>query len=172
MAFDIESRMWSEEILAAARLDHDRFARVADPGTAAGRVPDEMAHELGLSSRPIVVVAGFDQACAAIGAGVLEDGDGSIGSGSVEALAAVSHMRPATPGLRLANFSTGPAIPPGRYLTVGSNFGAGNLMTWLFGVLGQRDTLGETLDHATPSASPRKPHPGHPPPLGCVRSGA
>ncbi len=153
MAFDLDSGTWSH-VLTAAEVHSDRFAPVAKPGTAAGRVPDDVASDLGLRSRPLVVVAGFDQACAAVGAGMLEDGDGSIGSGSVEALAVSSHRRPAAPGLRLANFSTGPAVPRGRYLTVGSNFGAGNLMTWLFGVMGQRDALGAALDEARPSARP------------------
>jgi xylulokinase len=153
MAFDLASGGWSEEILAAADLEARLFAPVASPGSSAGRIPADVAEDLGLESRPLVVTAGFDQACAAIGAGALEDGDGSVGSGSVEALGVISHQRPATIALQLANFSSGTAIPSDRHLTVGSNFGAGNLVGWVDRVTGGRDTFAmiDGLEPAGPS---------------------
>jgi xylulokinase len=131
MAYDIATGGWSKSILDAAGMDDCCFAPVAESFTPLGELSAEVAAELGLSSRPLVVVAGFDQACAALGAGVTHEGLGFVGSGSVEALAAVTAWNPQSGLLRSGEFSTGPAIPGERFLTVGTNFGAGNLIAWL-----------------------------------------
>ncbi len=131
MAYDIATGGWSRSVLDAAGIDESCFAPVAEPCTPVGELSAGTAADLGLPSRPLVVVAGFDQACAALGAGVTREGLGFVGSGSVEALAVVTDRNPQSGLLRSGEFSTGPAIPGERFLTVGSNFGAGNLVAWL-----------------------------------------
>jgi xylulokinase len=131
MAYDIATGDWSASVLDAAGMEESCFAPVADPFTVVGEIAAGTAEELGIASSPLVVVAGFDQACATLGAGVTREGVGYVGSGSVEALATVTNRTPQSELLRSGGFSTGPAIPPGSFLTVGGNFGAGNLVAWL-----------------------------------------
>jgi xylulokinase len=87
LAFDLRARHWSRELLDAAELSEEQFAPAVPAGTVVGEIPPAVADDLGLPRGVLGVCGSFDQACAPLGAGVVDPGTASIGTGSIEALA-------------------------------------------------------------------------------------
>lgn len=65
--FDIESKTWSERILARLGLTADRFAELERPGALVGRVSEAAAAQSGLPAGVPVYAAGGDGQCAGLG---------------------------------------------------------------------------------------------------------
>ncbi|MGM0366516.1 MAG: FGGY-family carbohydrate kinase [Actinomycetota bacterium] len=86
LAFDINSKKWSEEILDKAGISKDFFPAVAPSGTEVGKVSPAVAENLGFSKNVSIVTGGFDQNCAALGAGVVKNGMASVGTGTMEVM--------------------------------------------------------------------------------------
>jgi len=90
LAFDIQKRSWSAEILAAVELDKELLPVPVPAGTITGRLNSEMANQLGLLSGTPVVLGGHDQPCGALGAGVIGGGRVYDSIGTYESLLAAS----------------------------------------------------------------------------------
>ena len=81
-AFDIEKKVWSEEILRQAEIDIRKFPPVRDSREILGVVSSEATESCGvLQGTPVVVSAG-DGSAAHLGAGCTETGDTYICLGS------------------------------------------------------------------------------------------
>jgi len=130
MAYDIHAGDWSEAILHGVGVDENVFARVVASGAPAGELGRERANELGLPPGTIVTTGGFDQCCAALGAGVIDSSVASIGTGSVEALHVFTAGPHLTEDFRRANLCVSPHVTSLGYLTIGTSFAAGSLLRW------------------------------------------
>ncbi len=84
MLTDIRSRRFSEEILAATGIP-DKFSKLAEAGTIAGRLTEEAASQLGINKGIPVVVTGHDTQFALIGSGAQEN-EAVLSSGTWEIL--------------------------------------------------------------------------------------
>lgn len=135
MAFDIQARDWSEEILALAEMTPEQWAPLVATGSVVGELVPGVAEELGLGGGVLVVAGGFDQCCAALGAGVAAPGLASIGTGSVEAIACAVDALPPLEPLRARNLTLACHAVAGLYLVTACSFAAGSLLRWY------RDTL-------------------------------
>ena len=74
MALDIRTLTWSREICDATGIDPAKFSTPVPSGTIVGPVKEELANELGLPLDTRVCTGGHDQACCAVGSGVLRPG--------------------------------------------------------------------------------------------------
>ena len=92
---DIAGRRWSPEMLAASGLSERHMPRVQEGVEVTGILHAEVARSWGMDPVP-VAAGGGDNAAAAVGAGVIADGDGFISLGT----SGVSFV--ATDGLRAA----------------------------------------------------------------------
>ena len=72
-ALDLEQRVWSEEILAAARIDPDKLPEIVPSTHVAGGVTDSAAAATGLAPGTPVVMGGGDGLCATVGAGCVRE---------------------------------------------------------------------------------------------------
>lgn len=130
MCFDLRALQWSEEILKAADLCEEQFARVAPSGTVIGEIPRATAQELGLKVGVAAVVGGFDQPCAALGGGVIEAGMCVDGLGTVECIT-LGLDRPTTDRRLLeGRIPCFPHVVDGMHALIGYNFCAGSLLRW------------------------------------------
>ena len=86
MAFDIRQKDWSQDLLDAAGVDGDKFAEPVPSGTVLGQLAGSLAGTLGLPGDVLLVAGGHDQACAALGAGVIRPGLAVDGLGSTECI--------------------------------------------------------------------------------------
>ena len=129
LAFDVMGDCWSEEVLDAAGLTHDQLPLPVPAGTIAGKLNSETASALGVSNGTPVVVGGHDQACAALGAGVVQSGRVSDSMGTYECLVAASDE----PSLGEAAFSvclnSYAHVVPGKFLTL-AYFPSGIMVQW------------------------------------------
>lgn len=136
MAFDVVHKCWSSEIFSAAGISSEKFSTPCSTGTIVGEVLPEVARELGLPGGVKVIVGAQDQICAAVGAGILEDGLAVDGMGSTHCITPV-FRRPIISEFTVnAGYACCPHAIDGMYATYAYTFSGGNLVRWF------RDTLG------------------------------
>ena len=97
LAFDINDKKWSEEILNWCGISADKLPKAVEAGTVIGKVSKKMAELTGLSSDTIIVAGSHDQVCCAIGAGVVGSGVAMDSLGTTESILCVSSKK-AQPG--------------------------------------------------------------------------
>ena len=134
---DLHGKHWSAEILDAAEIPVTTLPRLLQAGTFLGLIPERIAREYGLPKGVQVVLGGHDQACSALGCGVIEPGTAMDATGRVECLLPVL-AEPVINDRMLANhYGCYPHLLPDRYLALAYSFSAGSLLRWY------RDTFGE-----------------------------
>ena len=89
MMFDITRHKWDEKILNACAIDADKLPEVSEAGTQAGKIQENTALELGLSTDTEVILGAQDQKCAALGAGIKE-GVATVSLGTSTAISVLS----------------------------------------------------------------------------------
>jgi xylulokinase len=136
--FDTAQRRWSTELLVEMQIDPALLPALGEPAQVAGGLRGQMASELGLKEGTPVVYGGSDQACQAIGQGVVEPGviSCTIGTGG-QLLAPVLEPR-YDPQLRLHLFCH--ALPE-RWHLEAAILSAGLSLKWL------RDSVLEGQDY-------------------------
>lgn len=142
LAFDIRTRTWSEEILAAAELDRAWFPVPAEAGTIVGKLNSESASELGVQPGTPVVLGGHDQPCGALGAGVIRGGRVSDSIGTYECLVAASDAPSLNQRARDACLNTYCHVVPDKFVTL-AYFPSGIMVKWFHDLLyanGSRDS--------------------------------
>jgi xylulokinase len=72
--FDVANRRWSHDLLDALQLDRAILPRVVESSEISGVVSDAAARDTGLTAGTPVVGGGGDQACAAVGNGIVAPG--------------------------------------------------------------------------------------------------
>jgi xylulokinase len=91
---DVERRKWSLEMLAATGLEERQMPRLFEGVEVTGMLRGEVARSWGMDEIPIAA-GGGDNAAAAVGAGVVADGDAflSLGTSGVS-FVATDNLRP------------------------------------------------------------------------------
>ncbi|MGO8948313.1 MAG: xylulokinase [Ktedonobacterales bacterium] len=133
---DVRHGRWSEELLADLELDPALLPPVIPSDTVAGGITAPVAEQLGLAPGTPVAGGGADNACGAVGNGVVEPGLAlvSIGtSGVVLVHAETPEVDRSGPIPRVHTFNH--AVPHAWYM-MGVTQGAGLSLRWV------RDNLG------------------------------
>ena len=84
MAFDINTKKWSKELLEFAGIDESKMSLPCESGTVIGTILPDIAKELNFNPKMKVVVGGHDQSCAAVGTGLYNMDTGECGMGTCE----------------------------------------------------------------------------------------
>ncbi len=92
MAFDINKRSWSDDILKEAGIRKNMMPRCVPSGTPAGTIRADISRTLGLKKGVVAVVGGHDQPLSALGCGAIDEGQVSDSAGTYECLAVISDM--------------------------------------------------------------------------------
>lgn len=130
MAFDIEKKCWSEELLRAAGMDESMVCPAAEPGSVVGRLAEEPAGELGLAAGMLLVAGGQDQTCAALGAGLTEEDVGMDSHGTIEGIGIASKRKITDAFALSAGVSCYTYTIPGMYFLMSSSQVGGLLLKW------------------------------------------
>ncbi|MBO4269502.1 xylulokinase [Microbispora triticiradicis] len=144
---DWRTGTWSPESCAAAGIPREilpdvRYAPWEPRGELGGA-----AHEIGLLPGTVLVAGGGDDPAAALGSGVIDPGDVSIGTGSSMSWRAVD-SRPRFDPTGIVGLM--PHVVPDRYLHEMVAVGSGTTLRWL------RSTFGGALDYAELIAGARE----------------
>lgn len=134
--YDLTAGNWANDLLEACGIERDRLAPLAPArGGVVGTLRADLAGALSLK-KVTLASGGHDQACAALGSGVIETGLAMVSTGTAE----VVEVAMATPALndvlRQGNISIYRHVVPGLYLAMALNHSGGLLLRWF------RDTLG------------------------------
>ncbi len=133
--YDLTAGDWADEILAGCNIDRARLAPLAPQQGPVGSLRQDLAEALGLKGELLLASGGHDQACAALGSGVVRDGLAMVSTGTAEVVE-VAMDRPALDkALREGNISVYRHVVPGLYLAMTLNHSGGLLLRWF------RDTL-------------------------------
>lgn len=117
---EVSSLTWSEELCALAGVDPSMLSPIRESGTVVGGLTGEAAAALALGAGTPVVVGGHDQACAALGLGVVDPGDVFLSAGTAWVLTVVTNR--ADIGALPSALNLSPHVVPGRW-TASQNLG-------------------------------------------------
>ncbi len=134
MAFDVNSKEWSDEILSAAGLNPEVFPEAVPSGTVVGIVTSDLSSSVFMSKGVKVVTGGMDQTCATIGADAYDKGRILNSMGTLEVLAPTidraSIKGELAEGLLGKDFSVNEHVIPGKVLIMGLVINAGSIIRW------------------------------------------
>jgi xylulokinase len=134
--YDLRGGDWADDILAACAIQLERLAPLAPPqGGVVGKMRPELLQALGLDGEVLLVSGGHDQACAALGSGVLAAGRAMVSTGTAEVVEVAMDAPALSEDLRQGNISVYRHVVPGLYLAMTLNHSGGLLLRWF------RDTL-------------------------------
>ncbi len=134
---DLVSGEWAADILERCGIDCAKLARPAPShGGPVGTLRRELASELGIDGEVVLAAGGHDQACAALGAGVIAPGLAMVSSGTAEVMEVALETPALDPRLSEGGISVYRHVVPGLFLAMTLNHSGGLLLRWF------RDTLG------------------------------
>ncbi|MGC8971216.1 MAG: xylulokinase [bacterium] len=125
--FDLQQEKWSEEIIEALEIPIDKLPEVHSSLEVVGELTQEASSELDLPSGIPIVIGGGDGACAACGAGVVEEGDAYNYLGASSWIAIASKRPIYDSRLRTFTFHH---LAPGLFMPTGTMQSAGLSYQW------------------------------------------
>lgn len=145
LLLDVRRRIWSSELLEALELSRDLLPPVFEGPEITGTVSDRLADELGLPRRLPVAAGGGDNAAAAVGIGVVEQGlaSSSIGTSGVLFV----HTADFAPDGSGRIHAFGHAVT-GAYHVMGVTLAAGASLAWWRGIAGDGADYSDLADAA------------------------
>jgi xylulokinase len=134
---NLASADWDDDILSRCGIERSRLAKPASSaGGVVGRLRPALKQELGLARDLLLVSGGHDQACAALGSGVIAPGLAMVSTGTAEVVEVAMDSPALAPTLRDGGISVYRDVVPGLYVAMTLNHSGGLLLRWF------RDTLG------------------------------
>jgi xylulokinase len=130
MLFDVRHKRWAAELLARFDIDADKLPEPVLAGTAVGELRPGIADELGLPRGVVLYAGAHDQACAALGAGVLRPGDCVDGMGTSECITTMVPENIDARRMMANNFCMEPYAIAGQYITLAFHPAAGAALNW------------------------------------------
>ncbi|HEY5532118.1 MAG TPA: xylulokinase [Candidatus Anoxymicrobiaceae bacterium] len=134
LLFDVGSRNWSGPMLDALEIPTGWLPPVFESGDRIGGLSPDAAKATGLPEGTPVAAGGADNACGALGMGVLEPGRIAVSLGSSGTVLAPTSTPVHDPEMRLHSFCH---AVPGTWYLMGVMLSAGLALRWF------RDELGE-----------------------------
>lgn len=128
--YDLKNGNWSQIILSAIDLDATRLAHIFPSGTAIGEIKAELVNEWGFPNRPQVVTGGHDQACGALGVGLVETGLSMVSTGTAEVVEVALDSPHLNKELQQGNISVYRHVVSGLYLAMTLNHSGGLILRW------------------------------------------
>ncbi|WP_089964729.1 xylulokinase [Lihuaxuella thermophila] len=145
LLLDIAKKVWSSDLLEKLGLDSHICPPLVESEAFVGTIRPEVAEETGLSTTTKVFAGGADNACGAVGAGVLSEGKTMCSIG--------------TSGVVLSYESTGERVfsgevhyfnhaKPGAYYLMGVTLAAGYSLDWFRSTFDGDISFGELVKQA------------------------
>ena len=123
---DIRKREYDPSLCAFARVRTPQLGQLTESGTPIGRLTPEAAKRMGLTESTVLAAGAHDQYAVALGAGLTEEGDILIGSGTSWVVTAIGDQPDFGSGLS----QSVPAVP-GKWGSLLSLSYGGACLEWL-----------------------------------------
>ncbi|MHB8895499.1 MAG: xylulokinase [Candidatus Geothermincolia bacterium] len=134
LLFDVRERRWSTEMAGKLDIGTELLPDVLESGDVTGLITPETAAATGLREGTVVAAGGADNACGAIGMGVVNEGEVAVSIGSSGTVLAPTARPVVEDRMRLHSFCH---AVPGTWYLMGVVLSAGLSLRWF------RDELGE-----------------------------
>jgi len=141
MAFNVVKKEWEPVIFDIMGVDIDIFSKVSHSGTIVGNIRESLANELQLPPALVVVTGGHDQACAALGAGILEEGQAVEGIGTADCITTVFDKPILNNEMLKSNFNCEPHALDEKYISLAFTLTGGALLKWYRNCFGREYTV-------------------------------
>ncbi|WP_337018586.1 xylulokinase [Oceanobacillus massiliensis] len=127
LLLDVKKKRWSKQVGESLDLDPEIFPPLIDSHDEVGKITGEIAKATGLHPTTRVFAGGADNACGAIGSGILEDGKtlASIGTSGVVLSYEASGDKDFNGKVHYFNHSA-----PDAFYTMGVTLAAGYSLSW------------------------------------------
>jgi xylulokinase len=132
--FDVRNREWSREVLDKLEISPDLMPLCYESIDVCGRITSKVAEMTGLKPGTPVVGGGADNACTAVGNGIVVTGKTSASIGTSGTMLTPTDTPEVDPDLRAHTFCH---CVPHKWYTMGVMLSAGGAFRWF------RDTLGD-----------------------------
>ncbi|MEA5016333.1 MAG: FGGY-family carbohydrate kinase [Candidatus Limiplasma sp.] len=130
--YDLRAMAYDQEYIRAAGIDGDKLPQILASSDITGHLTAEAAKALGLAQGIPVAAGGVDNACMALGAACIADGDAYTSLGTSAWIAVASHEPIVNPARRSYVFAH---CVPGMFASATCIFSAGNSLRWVKNVL-------------------------------------
>ena len=146
LILDIEDKQWSKKILSIFDIKEGICPSLVYSTDCIGTVREELLEKLGLQGTIKVFAGGADNACAAVGAGIVKDGFGlaSIGTSGVFLSFEETGDKEYEGDLHYFNHAVKDA-----YYSMGVTLAAGHSLTWYKNTFAKNETYEELLKDIT-----------------------
>jgi xylulokinase len=123
---NLKTLKMDEDLAEAYEMPIDLWPEVRESGEVIGALSSEAANDLGLKQNTPIVLGGGDQQCAALGLGVIENGQAkvTIGTGTFVDLVIDEGLRPSVEGIPIFTF---PHVIKGKWMLEGVMPGTGTM---------------------------------------------
>lgn len=134
LLFDVARREWSREMIETLGVPEGWLPKVLESGEVVGKVTREASEATGLAAGTPVAAGGADNACGAIGMGVIAPGSVAVSIGSSGTVLAPVDRPLVDPAMRLHSFCH---AVPGTWYIMGVMLSAGLSLRWFATELGE-----------------------------------
>jgi xylulokinase len=138
LAFDIHKKHYSDTILDKVGINMEIFPDAFPSGTVVGTVEQHVASALHMRKDVKIVTGGFDQCCAALGAGVVDEPMVSVGTGTMEVMQICLDKPIINNDMLHYGYSYSPHVVDDKFICITLNFNGGIIFKWY------RDNLAST----------------------------
>ena len=135
---DVPHRCWSKEVLAKLDIDEALLPKVYESPEITGHISTEFAQRTGLSEKCVVAGGAGDNAAAAVGTGIVEDGKAFTTIGTSGVVFAHTSEPRIDPKGRVHTFC---CAVPGCWHVMGVTQAAGLSLKWF------RENMAENMDY-------------------------
>jgi len=133
LLYDVQRDRWAHDVIEVLGLRQDFLPPVLGSAHVAGSLSASAASELGLPAGMPVAVGASDTAAAALGSGLVRDGDAQLSVGSGAQLISITTSPKAAPEFGLHLYR---AAGPNTFYTMAAMQNAGLALEWVLSVLG------------------------------------
>ena len=139
---DVAAKKWSDEILTKYNIDGKILPKLYNSIDCVGKIKAEYQKEFGFEKEVKVMGGGADNACAAVGSGIVSNGIGMVSIGTSGVFLSYEDEAHSNYSGRLHLFNHG---IPDAYYSMGVTLAAGHSLNWFKETFAPKESFEELL---------------------------
>ena len=142
LLLDVAAKKWSDEILAKYNIDEKILPKLYNSIDCVGKIKAEYQKEFGFKKEVKIMGGGADNACAAVGSGIVSNGIGMVSIGTSGVFLSYEDEAHSNYSGRLHLFNHG---IPDAYYSMGVTLAAGHSLNWFKETFAPKESFEELL---------------------------
>ena len=142
LLLDVAAKKWSDEILAKYNIDEKILPKLYNSIDCVGKIKTEYQKDFGFEKEVKVMGGGADNACAAVGSGIVSNGIGMVSIGTSGVFLSYEDEAHSNYSGRLHLFNHG---IPDAYYSMGVTLAAGHSLNWFKETFAPKESFEELL---------------------------